>query len=713
VTVASRARRLVLLAVLPILAAAGVLAGVPVDSDAGPPLATPALAPAADTSLFRADNIVSDAVFFDSGAMSAAQIQNFLNAKGANCSDGEQRCLKDFRQITQTQPADAYCRQYTGAAYETAATIIAKVSQACDINPRVILVMLQKETSMVTRTAPSTHLYNRAMGFGCPDNNNGQCSAYYPGFFRQVFFAARQFQRYKAGDAGSYKAGLVNNIQYNPNVACGSSPVRIANQATANLYNYTPYQPNRSALAAGYGVGDSCGAYGNRNFWLYFTDWFGSTQTPGRDVDAPIGSLDHVGVAPSTITVSGWTFDPSAETSSINVHVYVDGRYMAPVLANGSRRDVGHAFPGVGSFHGYSGSVIALPGKRTVCVYAVNIGAGYTNPLLRCRTVTVPGFDPHLPVGGVDSASVVGSTVTIGGWAIDPDTPPSPVRVHVYVNGAAVAAVTADQARSDVYAVYPRATAAHGFGYSRTLPPGTHQICAYAINLGAGRGNPQVGCQTVVVGGSPFGGFEEVDADPGQVHITGWALDPDTTGSIQVQAKVGRTFTAPGLADQDRPEVETFRPGYGAAHGFDLTIPATEGEQAVCVYGLNTGAGANALLGCRSVEVPGSPPSGNFDTATPGAGSITAAGWAFDQDDLTVPVQVRVQVDGRTLVAVRTSTWRPDVGAAFPGVGNNRGWSAPMTGIASGNHQVCAYAVDTSGAMNPVLLGTCKTVTVP
>jgi hypothetical protein len=36
-----------------------------------------------------------------------------------------------------------------------------------------------------------------------------------------------------------------------------------------------------------------------------------------------------------------------------------------------------------------------------------------------------------------------------------------------------------------------------------------------------------------------------------------------------------------------------------------------------------------------------------------------------------------------------------------------------MTGIAPGSHQVCAYAVDTSGAMNPVLLGTCKTVTVP
>ena len=52
----------------------------------------------------------------------------------------------------------------------------------------------------------------------------------------------------------------------------------MVNQATANVYYYTPYQPNSTALAAGYGTGDSCSAYGNRNFYNYFTDWFGSTR---------------------------------------------------------------------------------------------------------------------------------------------------------------------------------------------------------------------------------------------------------------------------------------------------------------------------------------------------------------------------------------------------------------------------------------------------
>ena len=61
----------------------------------------------------------------------------------------------------------------------------------------------------------------------------------------------------------------------------------LANAATAALYYYTPYQPNAAALANLYGTGDSCSAYGNRNFWRLYRDWFGdprmgSTYTVAR-----------------------------------------------------------------------------------------------------------------------------------------------------------------------------------------------------------------------------------------------------------------------------------------------------------------------------------------------------------------------------------------------------------------------------------------------
>jgi len=137
--------------------------------------------------------------------------------------------------------------------------------------------MLQKEQCLVTSFSPSASAYRSAMGYGCPDSS--VCDTQYYGFFNQVYKAARQFKRYAAYPTDyTYRAGRVNAILFNPNTACGSGQVYIENQATAGLYIYTPYQPNAAALASLYGSGDSCSAYGNRNFWRDYTDWFGSTQ---------------------------------------------------------------------------------------------------------------------------------------------------------------------------------------------------------------------------------------------------------------------------------------------------------------------------------------------------------------------------------------------------------------------------------------------------
>src|SRR4051812_10646517 len=243
-------------------------------------------ASAADTRLFDAGNIISDAVFFDALSMDGTAVQRFLDAKGANCTTGEMPCLKNYRQDTATQVRDAYCAGYQGAPQETAAAIIAKVGASCGISPRALLVLLQKEQSLVTRTAPTVYAYRNATGFACPDT--ASCNPVFSGFVSQVYFAARQYQRYRI-DAKSfrYKAGRINTIQWHPDRACGTTDVFIANQATAGLYNYTPYRPNPAALNAGYAAvpksdpASACAAYGNRNFWNYFTDWFGSTQSPG------------------------------------------------------------------------------------------------------------------------------------------------------------------------------------------------------------------------------------------------------------------------------------------------------------------------------------------------------------------------------------------------------------------------------------------------
>ncbi|MFC8681043.1 LGFP repeat-containing protein [Microbacterium ureisolvens] len=231
---------------------------------------------------FAAGNIISDEVFFADDTMSAGDIQAFLNERVPVCQAGY-RCLKDFAQSTSTRAADLMCRStYQGSARQTAAEIIYHVARACGINPQVILATLQKEQGLVTHTWPSEWRYTIAMGQGCPDT--AACDTRYYGFFNQVYGAAWQFKRYANPPGTSnfftwYAPGKTWNILYNPDRACGSSPVFVANQATANLYYYTPYQPNAAALAAGYGTGNGCSAYGNRNFYNYFTDWFGSTQT--------------------------------------------------------------------------------------------------------------------------------------------------------------------------------------------------------------------------------------------------------------------------------------------------------------------------------------------------------------------------------------------------------------------------------------------------
>ncbi|MDT0275113.1 hypothetical protein [Blastococcus goldschmidtiae] len=263
-------------------------------------------ADAADTRLFSAGNIISDAVFFDGRAMDAGQIQRFLESKSpSSCPDpalDSSPCLEDFRLDTTSRAADGLCAGYQGAARESAAQIIAKVSVSCRVSPRVILVLLQKEMGFITSSNPTAKMYDRAAGYYCPDIGTGWCHPDYAGLQKQLYNAARQYQRYAAYPANySYRAGYTNTIQWDVPTSCGTSQVFIQNQATAGLYNYTPYRPNQAALDAGYGTGNDCSAYGNRNFWLYFTDWFGSTQSPGGAAIAARAALaDAVTIGSAT-----------------------------------------------------------------------------------------------------------------------------------------------------------------------------------------------------------------------------------------------------------------------------------------------------------------------------------------------------------------------------------------------------------------------------
>jgi len=249
-----------------------------------PPAQQPAQA-APPGSAFDPGLIISDSVFFDFGSMTVEEIQTFLDSRVSTCRAENPAidCLKSFRmdipEVAATLPGEVGpCAAIQAKAQATAAEIIHTIANACGINPKVLIVTLQKEQGLVSSTKPTEYMYRAAMGFGCPDSDPAICGKVFVGLFNQLYRAARQFQWYgnPEGSFTYWKPGRTVAMRYHPKASCGTKSFLLQNQATANLYYYTPYTPNDAALNNLYGTGDNCSAYGNRNFWRFFHDWFGS-----------------------------------------------------------------------------------------------------------------------------------------------------------------------------------------------------------------------------------------------------------------------------------------------------------------------------------------------------------------------------------------------------------------------------------------------------
>jgi hypothetical protein len=194
--------------------------------------------------------------------------------------------------------------------------------------------------------------------------------------------------------------------------------------------------------------------------------------------------------------MSGWALDPDLPADPLAMHVYVDGRWGGAYTAGTSRPDVGRAFPGTGSNHGFKVALDVAPGQHQVCTYLINSGFGASNPLLACRSVNVAATAWN-PFGSLDGVNVSGQVLTVSGWVVEPDKMRGPADVHVYVDGVWRAARSASVTRSDVGQVFPQAGADHGYSVPIGVTPGRHTVCVYAINVGHGTTNPLLDCRAV------------------------------------------------------------------------------------------------------------------------------------------------------------------------------------------------------------------------
>jgi uncharacterized protein with LGFP repeats len=173
---------------------------------------------------FDPGRIISDAQFYGGNAMTVNEIQTFLEKKVPRCGSFR-NCLSVYRQTTFTREATSIhdngvnplCSRYVGADAETAAQIIFKVQQACNISAKVILVTLQKEQGLITNTNPTADKLKIAMGYACPDT--APCASRYFGFYNQVYSAASQFKRYTDPASvfyQSYPLNQTSNVLYHP-----------------------------------------------------------------------------------------------------------------------------------------------------------------------------------------------------------------------------------------------------------------------------------------------------------------------------------------------------------------------------------------------------------------------------------------------------------------------------------------------------------------
>jgi len=192
---------------------------------------------------FNPNYLADDSDILNYTSMTAAEIQNFLLAKGGFL-------------------ATYTCQDIDGQTM-SAAQAIYQVSITNRVNPRFLLVLLQKEQSLITDQNPKIGQLDWATGYGCPDG--GGCNERWRGFYKQINSASLQFRDYLENPRlYKYQTGQTY-VFTNPYGAVSNEPMTVTpiNKATAALYNYTPHVYN-----------------GNYNFWKFWNSYFQSSGYP-------------------------------------------------------------------------------------------------------------------------------------------------------------------------------------------------------------------------------------------------------------------------------------------------------------------------------------------------------------------------------------------------------------------------------------------------
>jgi hypothetical protein len=309
----------------------------------------PALAQVAIDPKFNPNNIISDDEFFDYSSMSTQDIQGFLQNKNSYLANyittSAYGTTESAAEIIYDASNNNYdCSGVTLSANPTEMERQQKCKHITTINPKLLLILLQKEESLIEDDSPSqTHL-DWATGYGISDGMLS-CSPFdkcykYKGFGKQVNSAALQFLAYvNESDNYTYKIGQSYTISNTIDPYCTTSnqtmTVTPENKATAALYNYTPHVFN-----------------GNYNFYELWQRYFPTTIK-----SYPDGSLLQVTGDPDIYLIEGGKKRPFASWSAFI------SRFQVDQVINISRTELDNYPPGDPiKFPNYS--IVQTPDKK-------------------------------------------------------------------------------------------------------------------------------------------------------------------------------------------------------------------------------------------------------------------------------------------------------------------------------------------------------------
>jgi uncharacterized repeat protein (TIGR02543 family) len=149
---------------------------------------------------------------------------------------------------------------------------------------------------------------------------------------------------------------------------------------------------------------------------------------------------------------------------------------------------------------------------------------------------------------------------------------------------------------------------------------------------------------------------------------------------------------------------------------FALPAPgqASPGERSITTAATDP----NPIPAPNPAPTPNQDPFGWLDmVSAPASGQVRITGWAIDPDTPATPVTIHAYVGGVVGIGEGhdlgvANLTRADVGAAYPGTGNNHGFDFTFSTNKTGTQPVCVYALNTVEGNNPMLQGSCKNITI-